>query len=125
MTELERRALMGDPVAQRECTEKGVLLPCPLCGGRAMIEYGTVEPFEYSVFCGDCGVMPTTSEDEQVAGLAWNTRPAPPIGRCVDCIHYEFGACLKIYDDGHAHPESFQHRKPTDFCSYFNPKERE
>lgn len=82
ITELERRALMGDPAAQQKCTEKGILLPCPFCGGRAMIEYGTVEPFEYSVFCVDCGAMPKTSEDEQVAGLAWNTRPAPPIGRC-------------------------------------------
>ena len=39
-----------------------------------MVEYDTTEPFEYAVFCGDCGVMPTTSEDEQVARLAWNTR---------------------------------------------------
>ena len=39
-----------------------------------MVEYDTIEPFEYVVFCGDCGVMTTTSEDEQVARLAWNTR---------------------------------------------------
>lgn len=39
-----------------------------------MVEYDTMEPFEYAVFCGDCGVMPATSEDEQVARLAWNTR---------------------------------------------------
>lgn len=32
MTELERRALMGDKKAQEECTEKGIVLPCPFCG---------------------------------------------------------------------------------------------
>ena len=32
MTELERRALLGDAEAQRECTEKGIVLPCPFAG---------------------------------------------------------------------------------------------
>ena len=68
-----RRALLGDHEAAKRLTEAGVLLPCPFCGGEAMVEYDTIEPFEYTVFCGDCGVMPTTSEDEQVARLAWNT----------------------------------------------------
>lgn len=31
--ELIRRALMGDKHAQAECTEKGIVLPCPFCGG--------------------------------------------------------------------------------------------
>ena len=35
MTVLERRALLGDAKAQRECTEKGIVLPCPFCGGPA------------------------------------------------------------------------------------------
>ena len=67
-------AMLGDHEAAKRLTEKGVLLPCPWCGGEAMVEYDTIEPFEYVVFCGDCGVMTTTSEDEQVARLAWNTR---------------------------------------------------
>ena len=50
-----------------------------------MIEYDDIMPFEYSVFCGDCGVMPSTSEDKQVAVSVWNTRIAPPIGNCRDC----------------------------------------
>lgn len=70
----EKRALLGDHEAAKRLTEAGVLVPCPFCGGEAMVEYDTIEPFEYAVFCGDCGVMPTTSEDEQVARLAWNTR---------------------------------------------------
>ena len=30
--ELIRRALTGDKKAQEECTAKGIVLPCPLCG---------------------------------------------------------------------------------------------
>ena len=69
-----KRALLGDHEAAKRLTDAGVLVPCPFCGGEAMVEYDTIEPFEYAVFCGDCGVMPTTNEDEQVARLAWNTR---------------------------------------------------
>ena len=86
MTDLERRALLGDKQAQEECTRQGILLPCPFCGSAAMIEYGDIMPFEYSVFCGDCGVMPSTSEDKQVAIRAWNTRPE--IERCRDCLYW-------------------------------------
>ena len=73
MTDIQR-AMLGDHEAAARLTEQGMLLECPFCGGEAMVEYDTTEPFEYAVFCGDCGVMPTTSEDEQVARLAWNTR---------------------------------------------------
>lgn len=37
MTELERRALLGDKQAQEECTRQGILLPCPFCGGNSEI----------------------------------------------------------------------------------------
>ena len=37
ITELERRALMGDPAAQQECTEKGIVLGCPHCGQKGEI----------------------------------------------------------------------------------------
>ena len=37
---------------------------------------------------------------------------------CRDCLHYEMGACLKIYDDGAANKDAWQERKPDDFCSY-------
>lgn len=33
MTDLERRALLGDRQAQEECTRHGIVLPCPFCGG--------------------------------------------------------------------------------------------
>ena len=32
MGNLVRKALMGNKQAQEECTEKGIALPCPLCG---------------------------------------------------------------------------------------------
>ena len=40
------------------------------------------------------------------------------VTRCKDCVHYDFGVCLKIYSDGNVHPEAWQSRKPEDFCSY-------
>ena len=40
------------------------------------------------------------------------------IVRCKDCLHYEMGVCLKIYDDGTANKDAWQERKPDDFCSY-------
>ena len=69
-----RLAMLGSKEAAKRLTDAGVLLECPFCGGEAMVEYDTMEPFEYAVFCGDCGVMPVASEDEQLARLAWNTR---------------------------------------------------
>lgn len=67
-------ALLGNKEAAKRLTDAGVLLPCPFCGGEAMVEYDTIELFEYEVFCRDCGVMPRSSEDEQVARLDWNSR---------------------------------------------------
>ena len=67
-------AMLGNKDAAKRLTDAGVLVPCPFCGGEAMVEYDTIEPFGYVVFCGDCGVMTTTSEDEQVARCIWNTR---------------------------------------------------
>ena len=43
---------------------------------------------------------------------------AVPVVKCRDCIHYEMGICLKIYDDGAASSYAWQERKPDDFCSY-------
>ena len=45
-----------------------------------------------------------------------------PVTRCKDCEHYDLGVCLKIYSDGNMHPEAWQSRRPTDFCSYGTPK---
>lgn len=45
------------------------------------------------------------------------------VTRCKDCVHYDFGVCLKIYSDGNVHPEAWQSRKPEDFCSYGERKD--
>ena len=121
MTDLERRALLGDRQAQEECTRKGIALPCPQCFC-AMQEKG-----EYFLHPKSwCGFSFPYSEDEFVVSKKclsdWNTRLAPPIGRCKDCLHYFQMECLKIYDDGNASKDARQERKPDDFCSYFEPK---
>ena len=46
------------------------------------------------------------------------TIDAVPVVRCRECVHYEMGVCLKIYDDGAASRYAWQERKPDDFCSY-------
>lgn len=43
-----------------------------------------------------------------------------PVVLCKDCLHYEMGVCLKIYDDGAANKDAWQERKPDDFCSYWH-----
>lgn len=43
--------------------------------------------------------------------------------RCKDCLHYEMGVCLKIYDDGAANKDAWQERKPENFCSYGEKRE--
>lgn len=119
--ELIRRALMGDREARDLCTDKGIALPCPFCGGEAIIEYDSVAPFEYDVVCGDCGVTLGISEDKNVALREWNTRPAPPVGRCGECKAKEKAV---VNDKGFLIcPASGMEITDNDFCSYFKPKE--
>ena len=39
MTDLERRALLGDRQAQEECTRNEIVLPCPHCRGNAKVSF--------------------------------------------------------------------------------------
>lgn len=39
MTELEYRAFMGNKKAQEKCSEKGIVLPCPFCGGNGKVSF--------------------------------------------------------------------------------------
>ena len=41
-----------------------------------------------------------------------------PVVLCRDCVHYEMGVCLKIYDDGAANKDAWRERKLDDYCSY-------
>lgn len=47
-----------------------------------------------------------------------------PVVRCKDCKHYDMGVCLKIYSEGNVHSAAWQKRRPEDFCSYGDRKER-
>lgn len=128
MTELERRALMGDPAAQQECTEKGILLPCPKCFKPVKV-HGPEDwqptfhdpdsggdPYEFDC---ECGVAFSTYKYDFKEALAdWNTRKAPPIGRCGECEHLDnSGAKIVCWHT------NLPLRTKDGFCSYFEPKE--
>lgn len=127
MTNLERRAILGDAEAQQECTEKGIALPCPFCGSiyTQVRHMGWSEPaqaFEAG-YRGECTVCHTVSEahrTEQEALAGWNTRHFPPIGRCGECRHLSLGKndsdewCFcKLWGKG---------VDSNDFCSCFEQK---
>lgn len=53
--ELIRRALLGDPEAQKRCTEKEIVLPCPFCGN----EYPaitSVQGYGIEIKCQHCNI---------------------------------------------------------------------
>lgn len=138
MTDLERRALLGDAEAQRECTEKEILLPCPFCGGRAEKDYilGKIyfgsddKPSDgYYTYCTgvECPTFGSYSRyyrTEREAILAWNTRPAPPIGRCGECEWWDKNTheCWCAADIEIAY---HKYTEPDYFCGDFAPKEGE
>ena len=75
-----KRALLGDHEAAKRLTEKGVLLPCPFCGGMP-----TVKNLD-----GDCCTIKCYRCDTELGGRwlkkgsaikAWNTRAAVEMER--------------------------------------------
>lgn len=100
MTDLERRALMGDKQAQNECTAQYIALPCPFCGkemkkcilDRTYWEGATISEVVYEHPKCDC----LLSEDWVNAGdiTIWNRRAAPPVGRCGTCKKAMTKDCL-------------------------------
>lgn len=143
MTNLERRALLGDAEAQRECTEKGIVLPCPFCGGKSEFVHLDLEaPFSdrrdvFEVQCRKCGCAPFSLSDynlfyteegmekakqlKRKAIAKWNTRPAPPIGRCASCACWDENTCECV---AAADIEVAYHRytEPDFFCGDYKPK---
>lgn len=121
MIDIQRRALLGDKQAQEECTRRGIVLACPCCGGKATIGKdcdGDCYQWWGSIYCENCGLelngVATVDEKQAVVTEEmigeWNTRPAPPIGRCKDCAN--------------RHSSEFCECRPGDaFCSEFEPKE--
>lgn len=118
--ELIRRALMGDEQAQQECTEKGIVLPCPFCGSDSKV-FADIDLF--GVRCMDSTCIGHDMRAEYYfrdrAIEDWNTRPAPPIGRCKDCLWYLPTSKRCKYSLGGLWGEVNE----LSFCSCFNPKE--
>lgn len=94
--ELIRRALLGDQDAQKQCTEKGIVLPCPFCGSENIVisNWGLCR-----VWCQVCLGKSDDQLSQADAIRKWNTRPAPPIEGCA------------------------KYRQTDIPCSDFNPKE--
>ena len=120
--ELIHRALMGSREAQQECTEKGIVLPCWRCGGESEIqELHTGGKPIYAVTCKKtyCGAYGCACSTQQKAIEYWNTRQAPPIGRCRDCLWYLPISKRCKYSIGGLWGEV----NGLSFCSCFEPKE--
>ena len=122
--DLIRRALLGSREAQKQCTEAGIVLPCWRCGGESEIqELHTGGKPIYAVTCKKtyCGAYGCAHSTQQKAIEYWNTRPAPPIGRCGECKWYE---CGKEWYPHCNHPDGLANSvRTTDFCCCFEPKE--
>lgn len=114
--ELIRRALMGSREAQQECTEKRIVLPCPFCGNKNILisNWGM-----WRCWCTECLGKSEDSLRERDAIKHWNTRPAPPIGRCRDCLWYLPISKRCKYSLGGLWGEVNE----LSFCSCFKPKE--
>ena len=111
MTELERRALLGDKQAQQECTEKGIVLMCPFCGKESIFDGETGMVYHpYQTECIIAGIYYTATE--------WNTRPAPPIGRCGECAHWYKQHCA-------TGPCAAEKTDADFYCSNFKLRESE
>ena len=120
--ELIRRALLGSREAQKQCTEKEIVLPCWRCGGESEIqELHTGGKPIYAVTCKKtyCGAYGCAHSTQQKAIEYWNTRPAPTVGRCKDCLWYLPISKRCKYSIGGLWGEVNE----LSFCSCFNPKE--
>lgn len=121
--ELIRRALLGDQEAQKECTEKGIALPCPHCGSDKVNKKYACGYYWYS--CEHCKADSGMHGDYRISLSEWNTRPAPPIGKCKDCKFYTVLGHCKVHSQ---EPDqygsgAYVEMLPDDFCSYFEPRE--
>lgn len=115
MTDLIRRALLGDREAQKECTKQGIVLPCPFCGGERTVVINAPEDW---VKCRDCGAGGPMKVGTVSARIAWNTRQGPPIGRCETCSYWIKKTCYcwksKIFG---------QSCRKDEYCSSWAPRE--
>ena len=122
MTDLERRALLGDRQAQEECTRNEIVLPCPCCGGREIeTKYACGD---YWCECVKCGTAGGPHCRKSVAITKWNTRPAPPIGRCASCTHWDDRTC-ECESTSDIEVAYHKYEEPDFFCGDYEPKDGE
>lgn len=130
MTELERRALLGDKAAQKQCVELKIVLQCPFCGNSK--KFGVDAPnnkenipiqilndvdSDYDNFylsCHVCGIYVEGKSFKEVLSK-WNSRHTPPIGRCEDCVNLKRGGGGYGWCDGSPKPyygfcDKFKHK---------------
>lgn len=126
MTDLERRALLGDKQAQEECTRQGIVLVCG-CGGFAELSYverdpdADFDPFHgYIVKCKKCVMNSWYHKKPWDAVAAWNNRAAPPFGRCKDCGNWRG----KKSDADAPCKDCDGIMEADNFCRNFEPKEK-
>lgn len=92
--ELIRRALLGDQQAQEELSNKFIPIPCAFCkadGSNMKVQYDKGVAWMECQACGACGPIAESDDEytgEKAAIRAHNTRPAPLVGRCEDCLWY-------------------------------------
>lgn len=118
MTDLVRRAQLGDREAQEECTRQGIVLPCPFCGGMAGV--GMMFTGIAVAKCPKCRAIISFrgAEDKDKFLAAWNARQAPPIVRCEKCKHWYKEHCA------HGPSPCCTLQTPADYyCPYGEPKE--
>lgn len=131
MDNLIRKALLGDKESRIECAEKGIVLPCPLCGSdgsKIKLNFDSETSTAWAE-CQVCGVTYAIHtfgiEEEEDFYLIndWNTRPAPHIGKCGECKYFY----KSINEKACTNPQGMYFTEITenDFCSYFEPKEEE
>lgn len=119
MTELECRALLGDRQAQEECTRKGIVLACPFCGGDFDAEFnGVMFKMERTNLYAHKRTGRCVLDGEIIFDLSdWNTRQAPPVGRCGDCANWYKGHCAP------SGPCAAEETDADFYCPNFAPKE--
>ena len=135
MDSLVRKALLGDKQAQGLCTAKGIVLPCPFCGKElrerktrkwtaAKDESINRTIVEHKAKTG-CH-LDNWAMDKELDLESWNTRPAPPIGRCGECRHcvgVGKNQALRCTLNSFGVEFGLDFITSESFCSYFEPRE--
>lgn len=73
MTDIQK-AMLGDKQAQERVTERGEMLPCPICGGTDVKMCYVMGDLWFQ--CNKCGCGCGFRSSEKAARKDWNTRPA-------------------------------------------------